>query len=220
MMQSFKYIPIVASQNPMDFNYKFGFNDNSPDRFCYTDALANIGSAFTQQSQLFKSNVANDLISFKEILNNDDMVSNFTIIESPYKVRNHFTNNIKRLKAMKSLDISAMNTKTAINSVKQAFNITMTGLNMAASNYQKSVSVQASKNTDSAGEVMDLVNSVLVLATNISSMAQTIEALKSKETTFEKQVNNQIALLNESIEASREFREQAQAELDRRHRKK
>lgn len=209
MMQSFKYIPIVVSQNPMDFNYKFGFNDNSPDKFCYTDTLANIGSIFTQQSQLFKSNATNDLISFNEILKNDDMISNFTIIESPYQVKNYFTNNIKRLDLMKFNDIKAMNTQIAINATNQTFNLFMNGINSAINN-KPSTSSQA----------MDLANSILSLINNITSLVQTIQTLKTKETKLTANIKDQIALLNESIESSREFREQMQTELDRRRRKK
>lgn len=243
MTQFFKYVEIATTQNPMDFSYKFGFNDNAPDKFCYTDTLTNFGSMFSQQSQSFKNNASNDLISFDSMLNDNEELNSFTILSPAYEVKNQSLLNISRMEHMKSINFKTMIKQTAITATTQAWNITMSGLAYASNNYNVYMNnfkealfrerpvgqyefaktnqnaYNKAQNSQNMMDGLQLAQAIIGLGASISSLSQTIVARNTKTET-EAMIDSKIASINEAIASNREFMQQAQAEIDRRNRRK
>lgn len=186
----FNYIENMISQSPLDFNYKFGINDNSPDKFrCNNITIMsknlNTDSVKSYVNQIYQLDLFNGLDneeSYEYDISNVD--NGFSEID-----------NISMLSLEKKDNVSTDNSLS-----EKVFTSTLSSISGFSSNINNLMSYNSKL---SQGFVLtnNLVNSGL----NVFNLIQTINQSKDMYNATKDSINSQIELLNEKTEANREF---------------
>lgn len=186
----FNYIENMISQSPLDFNYKFGINDNSPDKFrCNNITIMsknlNTDSVKSYVNQIYQLDLFNGLDneeSYEYDISNVD--NGFSEID-----------NISMLSLEKKDNVSTDNSLS-----EKVFTSTLSSISGFSSNINNLMSYNSKL---SQGFVLtnNLVNSGL----NVFNLIQTINQSKDMYNSTKDSINSQIELLNEKTEANREF---------------
>lgn len=233
----FNYQNEYVSQSPLDFNYKFGLNDNSANRFNYND-ISIVSSMI--------NNLSNSNVSPLQLANTLVNASDLLIDNSTIEVSSIAMNTISFTKSLSTETLSKLNTKfdttQFINSVLQT---TFSGMSNIMSNANggslanKWASVKADKATgissnvwnensmnfeqptkgSMANDITQLTMSSLSLINTAVSFGFNLANQKDYNKSYSDMIDRKIELLNETIEANREFMQQARDELSRRQRR-
>lgn len=212
---NFNFINQLISLSPLDFTYQFGLNNNEPNRFNYND-ITILTTSMTSIAT-FMVQLPNTLVQFSTDNDNGYEINSLPIHSVDY------TPNI-------SLDkMDKLNTKfDNLNFVSGLINATMNfALSTASSVLNSNVEQVDSNNRfafDGGKNPSDITNNQIIgitmssinLITN-SVMYGISWANKQREfDDYSKLIDTKINLINENIEANREFMQQARDEMAKR----
>lgn len=185
----FNYIKTMVSQSPLDFNYKFGLNDNSPDKF-RCDNITIMSKTFSTESVKSYVNQSYSLDLFSGL---DD--------EETYEYE---IPNVDSLSSVDDMSILSLEKQEKIYNNNNTFNKLATSIFNNTLNYANSLNSILGNNSNLA-QGFGLANNLMSLTFGIFDLVQTINQSKDMYNSTKNSVNAQIDLLNEKTEANREF---------------
>lgn len=187
----FNYIENMISQSPLDFNYKFGINDNSPDKFRCNNIT------------IMSKNLNTD--SVKSYVNQSYQLDLFNGLDNEesyeYDISN-VDNGFSEIDNISMLSLEKKDTVSSDNSlVKTVFTSILSSISGGEfSNINNIVSYNSKLSQGFA-----LTNNLVNFGLNVFNLAQTINQSKDMYNATKYSINSQIELLNERTEANREF---------------
>lgn len=186
----FNYIETMVSQSPLDFNYKFGINDNSPDKFRCNN-ISIMSNNFNTDSVKSYVNQNYQLDLFNGLDNEESYQYDISNIDSGFSG----IDDISMLSLEKKDNVSTDN-----NTGEKVFTSALSSISGFGSNMN---SLMSNNNTMSQG--FALTNNLVNFGLNIFNLVQTINQSKDMYNATKDSVNAQIELLNERTEANKEF---------------
>lgn len=186
----FNYIENMVSLSPLDFGYKFGINDNSPDKFRYDNTVitSNIIAPLAISSVI---NIPNLIDTFDKITDED----NFEVTYMP--ANDNFNISLGDLNMQKMDKVkSSLTHKDYSNFAKNSFN---TILN---STFKM---INTLNTTSKTGQIIDLTSAVVDFAMNLTNMIMTAQYYDNMISEAKETNRVLTELLNEKIEANKEF---------------
>lgn len=186
----FNYIENMVSLSPLDFSYKFGLNNNSPDKFrCDNITItSNIISPLNISSVV---NIPNLINTFDNIYE----AENFEVTYMPANDRFNIS--------LGDLNMQKMDKVKSSLSQQHYSNFAINQFNLILNNTFKIVNTLT--NQSKTGQIIDLTNAVVDFAINITNMIMTTRYYDNMISEAKEYNKALIELLNEKIEANKEF---------------
>lgn len=184
----FNYIETMISQSPLDFNYKFGINDNSPDKF-RCDNITIMTNTFNTDSVKSYVNGNYSLDLFTGLDNEDTYDYDISYVDSSFSN----IDDMSMLSLEKKDNVEYKETNISISSI----------INQANNSFNQMSSFTSSNDLFSQG--VGTFTNIFNLGLNIFNLVQTINQSKNLYNSTKASVDAQISLLNEMTESNREF---------------
>lgn len=184
----FNYIETMISQSPLDFNYKFGINDNSPDKFRCNNITIITNTLNTDSVKSYvNGNYSLDL--FTGLDNEDTYDYDISYVDSSFSS----IDDMSMLSLEKKDNVEYKETNISISSI----------INQANNSFTQMSNFTSSNDLFSQG--VGTFTNIFNLGLNVFNLVQTINQSKSLYNSTKASVDAQISLLNEMTESNREF---------------
>ena len=184
----FNYIETMISQSPLDFNYKFGINDNSPDKF-RCDNITIITNTLNTDSVKSYVNGNYSLDLFTGLDNEDTYDYDISYVDSSFSS----IDDMSMLSLEKKDNVEYKETNISISSI----------INQANNSFTQMSNFTSSNDLFSQG--VGTFTNIFNLGLNVFNLVQTINQSKNLYNSTKASVDAQISLLNEMTESNREF---------------
>ena len=184
----FNYIETMISQSPLDFNYKFGINDNSPDKFRCDNITIMTNTLNTDSVKSYvNGNYSLDL--FTGLDNEDTYDYDISYVDSSFSS----IDDMSMLSLEKKDNVEYKETNISISSI----------INQANNSFTQMSNFTSSNDLFSQG--VGTFTNIFNLGLNVFNLVQTINQSKNLYNSTKASVDAQISLLNEMTESNREF---------------
>lgn len=186
----FNYIETMISQSPLDFNYKFGLNDNSPDKFRCNNISIMSKNLNTNSLKSF-TNPNFNLNLFDGLDNEDSYEYDISYVSNSFSG----VDNLSML-SLDKMDKVKESNDTFNNIGKSLFSSTLNFNNNLNGIFGKS---------DNLNQGFGLTSNLVNFGLNVYNLVSTIQNSKDTLNTAKDSINAQIDLINEKTEANKEF---------------
>lgn len=186
----FNYIETMVSQSPLDFNYKFGINDNSPDKF-RCDNITIMSNNFNTDSIKSYFNYNYQLDLFNGLDNEESYEYDISNVDNGFS-------NIDDL-SMLSLE-KKDNISTDNDISKKIFISSLSSIGGFGNNIN-----YIATNNSKLSQGFALANNIVNFGLAVFNLYQTIKNSQDTYNDTKRSIDAQIELLNEQTEANREF---------------
>lgn len=189
----FNYMETMVSQSPLDFNYKFGINDNSPDKFRCDNMF--IKSNLLQEVKIdFSNNAMLQVSPLENMFSNEE---NYEVEIMSIRDKFNISWGDISLQKMQKIHTSSMYKSQINTSVLNMASIMMSGAGK--------INATLSIGDNVAGQAVNLVNALVDFGFAVYNLVNTINTYNDLIKDTKESVDKQIELLNEKIESNREF---------------
>ena len=228
---NFNYQDEYVSQSPLDFNYQFGLNNNTPDKFNCNDIKVKSTINTSLVSNLIS--IPNTLISAAKLLDDEEyeieeIPLNIISFNSPIKLGTMQKINIQdnTMKYLSNIATSTLTTTSGIvSSLPSNVNNWDTGkykrgLDVGDTYVVKNSNITKVDNGNTAkvtsGQITSLIFSGIQLGITIGNSIINGISRENQLDSYKGMIDKQIELLNENIDANREFIQQAKEAIAQR----
>ena len=227
---NFNYLDSYITQSPLDFNYQFGINNNTPDKFNYNEISVLTNTAITMiNNESPMLSLPTMLVSATNLL--DDNVGEFEIVSisnslswnnplDTTKLDKIRLNNFDIENFISSIMNHILAFGSTLSNVSSATNINpfLQGTNGEVSIWNRETMSFENDNV-SASDVFMLSYAAIQLTMSAVNIGFSWKDRLDSEKTKNKLLQSKIDLMNENITANNEFMEQAKQAIQDRQRR-
>lgn len=227
---NFNYLDSYITQSPLDFNYQFGINNNTPDKFNYNEISVLTNTAITMiNNESPMLSLPTMLVSATNLL--DDNVGEFEIVSISNSLSWDKPLDTTKLDKIKLNNFDIENFISSIMNHVLAFGSTLSNVSSATNknpflqgtNGEVSIwnreTMSFENNNVSASDGFMLAYAAIQLTMSAVNIGFSWKDRLDSEKTKNKLLQSKIDLMNENITANNEFMEQAKQAIQDRQRR-
>lgn len=227
---NFNYLDSYITQSPLDFNYQFGINNNTPDKFNYNEISVLTNTAITMiNNESPMLSLPTMLVSATNLL--DDNVGEFEIVSISNSLSWNNPLDTTKLDKIRLNNFDIENFISSIMNHILAFGSTLSNVSSATNinpflqgtNGEVSIwnreTMSFDNNSVSASDGFILGYAAIQLTMSAVNMGFSWKNRLENEKTKNKLLQSKIDLMNENITANNEFMEQAKQVIQDRQRR-